>query len=204
MAGGVLGGAGAGVLADRVGRRPVLCIMIFLLILAGIGTAFAHSILAFAVLRFVLSTAASSTIVTSTLLLFEVTDIDHRALFCALSVSAAGVASAIYRELVMAFIRDWQMAQIVYMVPASALVLAVYLMEESPCWLLATARVSQGERVLLWAARVNNVDQDAFKARLAALRQQIKRQQQQLEHGRGRSFDAILSDQGASRSFSGN
>ncbi|KAH9378145.1 hypothetical protein HPB48_004274 [Haemaphysalis longicornis] len=204
MAGGVLGGAGAGVLADHIGRRPVLCIMIFLLILAGIGTAFAHSILAFAVLRFVLSTAASSTIVTSTLLLFEVTDIDHRALFCALSVSAAGVASAIYRELVMAFIRDWQMAQIVYMVPASALVLAVYLMEESPCWLLATARVSQGERVLLWAARVNNVDQDAFKARLAALRDQIKRQQQQLEHGRGRSFDAILSDQGASRSFSGN
>ncbi|XP_077557236.1 solute carrier family 22 member 7-like [Haemaphysalis longicornis] len=193
MAGGVFGGAGAGVLADRIGRRPVLCIMIFLLILAGIGTAFAHSILVFAGLRFVLSTASSSTIVTSTLLLFEVTDIDHRALFCALSISGAGIASAIYRELVMAFIRDWQMAQIAYMVPASALVLAVYLMEESPCWLLATARVSQGERVLLRAARVNKVDQDAFKARLAALRDEIKRQQQQLEHGRGGSFDAILS-----------
>ncbi|KAH9378147.1 hypothetical protein HPB48_004272 [Haemaphysalis longicornis] len=123
MAGGVFGGAGAGVLADRIGRRPVLCIMIFLLILAGFGTAFARSILVFAGLRFVLSTASSSAIVTSTLLLFEVTDIDHRALFCALSISAAGIASAIYRELVMAFIRDWQMAQIAYMVPASALVL---------------------------------------------------------------------------------
>ncbi|XP_077557248.1 solute carrier family 22 member 7-like [Haemaphysalis longicornis] len=195
MAGGVLGGAGAGVLADRVGRRPVLCIMIVLLILAGIGTAFAHRILAFAVLRFVLSTAASSTIVTSSLLLFEVNDTDHRALFCALSITVAGVASAIYRELVMDFISHWQMAQIAYMVPASALVLSVYLKEESPCWLLATARVSQAEGVLLWAARVNKVDQVAFKARLAELRDEIKKQQQQLEHGRGGSFDTILSTQ---------
>ncbi|XP_077557239.1 solute carrier family 22 member 7-like [Haemaphysalis longicornis] len=194
-AGGVLGGAGAGILADRVGRRPVLCILIFLLILAGVGTAFAHSILVFAGLRFVVSMAASSTIVTSTVLLFEVTDVDHRALFCALSISGAGVATAIYRELVMTFIHDWHMVQIAYMVPTSALVLAVYLMEESPCWLLATARVHQGERVLLWAARVNKVDQDAFKTRLAALREEMKRQQQQLEHGRRGSFDAILSDQ---------
>ncbi|XP_077557230.1 organic anion transporter 3-like [Haemaphysalis longicornis] len=61
MAGGVLGGACAGVLADRIGRWTVLCIMIFLLILAGIGTAFAHSILAFALLRFVLSTTFTVT-----------------------------------------------------------------------------------------------------------------------------------------------
>ncbi|XP_077557244.1 solute carrier family 22 member 7-like [Haemaphysalis longicornis] len=195
MAGGVLGGACAGVLADRIGRWPVLCIMIFLLILAGIGTAFAHSILVFAGLRFVLSMAASSTIVTSTLLLFEVTDVDHRALYCALSISGAGVASAIYRALVTTFIHDWHMAQIAYMVPTSSLVMAVYLMEESPCWLLATARVRQGERVLLWAARVNKVDQDVFKTRLAALRDEMKRQQQQLEHGRGGTLDAILSDQ---------
>ncbi|XP_077557238.1 solute carrier family 22 member 7-like [Haemaphysalis longicornis] len=195
MVGGVLGGAGAGVLADRIGRWPVLCIMIVLLILAGIATAFDHSIPAFAVLRFVLSTAASSTIVTSTVLLFEVTDIDHRALFCALSLSGAGVASAIYRELVMTFIHDWHMAQIAYMVPTSALILAVCLMEESPCWLLATARVRQGERVLVSAARVNKVDEDAFKTRLAALRDQIERQQQLLEHGKGGTLDAILSDQ---------
>ncbi|KAH9378141.1 hypothetical protein HPB48_014713 [Haemaphysalis longicornis] len=201
MVGGVLGGAGAGVLADRIGRWPVLCIMIVLLILAGIATAFDHSIPAFAVLRFVLSTAASSTIVTSTVLLFEVTDIDHRALFCALSLSGAGVASAIYRELVMTFIHDWHMAQIAYMVPTSALILAVCLMEESPCWLLATARVRQGERVLVSAARVNKVDEDAFKTRLAALRDQIERQQQLLEHGQGGTLDAILSDQGASRSL---
>ncbi|XP_077557235.1 solute carrier family 22 member 12-like [Haemaphysalis longicornis] len=68
-------------------------------------------------------------------------------------------------------------------------------MEESPCWLLATARVRQGERVLLWAARVNKVDQDVFKTRLAALRDEMKRQQHQLEHGQGGTLDAILSDQ---------
>ncbi|XP_077534291.1 solute carrier family 22 member 6-like [Haemaphysalis longicornis] len=90
MAGGVLGGAGAGILADRIGRRPVHCILIFLLILAGFATAFAHSIPVFAALRFVLSMAASSTTVTSIVLLVEVTDADHSALFCALSVSGAG------------------------------------------------------------------------------------------------------------------
>ncbi|XP_077534333.1 solute carrier family 22 member 4-like [Haemaphysalis longicornis] len=197
MAGGVLGGAGAGILADRIGRRPVLCVLIFVLILTGFATAFAQSMQVFAALRFVLSTAASSTLVTSIVLLYEVNDIDHRALFCALSVSGAGVTSAIYRALVVAFIRNREMAQIAYMVPTSALVVALYLMEESPRWLLATARVRQAEGVMQWAAYVNKVEKGDFKTRLTALRHEIRRRQEQLEHGVPSDFDAILSDRDA-------
>ncbi|KAH9376719.1 hypothetical protein HPB48_013304 [Haemaphysalis longicornis] len=204
MAGGVLGGAGAGILADRIGRRPVLCLLIFVLILTGFATAFAQSMQVFAALRFVLSTATSSTLVTSIVLLYEVNDIDHRALFCALSVSGAGVTSAIYRALVVAFIRNREMAQIAYMVPTSALVVALYLMEESPRWLLATARVRQAEGVMQWAAYVNKVEKGDFKTRLTALRHEIRRQQEQLEHGVASDFDAIISDRGTSRCFSSN
>ncbi|XP_077534290.1 solute carrier family 22 member 12-like [Haemaphysalis longicornis] len=89
------------------------------------------------------------------------------------------------------------MAQTAYMAPTTVLVMAVYLMKESPCWLLATTRVRQAESVLQWAASVNKVEQKAFKTRLEALRNEIKKQQEQLEHEEPPKVDAILSDRDA-------
>ncbi|KAH9376717.1 hypothetical protein HPB48_013306 [Haemaphysalis longicornis] len=55
-----------------------------------------------------------------------------------------------------------------------------------------------------WAAYVNKVEKGDFKTRLTALRHEIRRQQEQLEHGVPSDFDAILSDRGTSRCFSSN
>nr|XP_050033632.1 organic anion transporter 3-like [Dermacentor andersoni] len=183
MSGGVLGAAIAGISADTVGRRPVLRISIFVLALAGVTLTFSGTLAMFATLRTVISAAASSIVVTSVVILFEVTDTPHRALFSTLAVAAASLTAVVYGELVNQLAPSWQLAQIAYMAPTSILIAAVYWMEESPCWLLAVSNMRRAESVLCWAARVNKVEPEVFKTRLSGLRMELKRQQEQPEPG---------------------
>ncbi|KAK8758743.1 hypothetical protein V5799_027520 [Amblyomma americanum] len=195
MSGGVLAAPLAGIAADRVGRRPVLCGWLFLLAFAGIALAFAKTVLVFAILRALLSGAAASVLVTSTVVLFEVTDTQHRALFCSLAVAGGSLLASLYGAVVYVTVSDWKAVQIMYMVPTCGLIFGVYLMEESPCWLLAVLDMRRAEDVLSWAARVNSADPDVFKHRLNALKVELKRQQdQQQDPG---SSDASSQPQGA-------
>ncbi|KAK8767760.1 hypothetical protein V5799_005459 [Amblyomma americanum] len=179
MLGGVIAAPFSGIAADRIGRRPVLCIWTFLLMFAGIGVAFAKTLIAFAALRALLSAAAAGVVVTSTVVLFEVTDTQHRALFCSVAEAGGSLLASVYQAVVLGMVYDWKAVQIVCMVPTCCLILGVYLMEESPCWLLAVLKMRRAENVLSWAARVNNADPNDFKHRLSALRVELKRQQEQ-------------------------
>ncbi|XP_072145617.1 beta-alanine transporter-like [Dermacentor andersoni] len=112
MAGGVVGAPVAGIAADRIGRRPVLCIWFLLLISSGTMLVFAHNLPVFAALRFLLSAGASGVLVASHVLLFEVTDTEHRVSYCAIAVAGATFAAAMYAELVYVYIRNWHAAQV--------------------------------------------------------------------------------------------
>ncbi|KAH7941789.1 hypothetical protein HPB49_017574 [Dermacentor silvarum] len=179
MAGGVVGAPVAGIAADRIGRRPVLCIWLVLLVFAGTTLAFAQNVALFATLRFLLSAGAAGVLVASHLMLFEVTDTEHRVPYCAIAVAGATFAAAVYSELVYVFILNWHDAQVAYMVPTCGLVVAVYLVEESPCWLLALSELRYAENVLARAAGVNAVEPQLFKRRMSALRVELKRKHEQ-------------------------
>ncbi|XP_077508564.1 solute carrier family 22 member 7-like [Amblyomma americanum] len=179
MLGGVIALPFSGITADRMGKRPVLCICMFLLMFAGIRVAFAKTLIAFAALRALLSASTAGVVITSIVVLFEVTDTQHRALFCSCAVAGGALLAFVYQAVVLGMVTDWKAVQIVSMVPTCGLVLGVYLMEESPCWLLAVLKMRRAEDVRSWAARVNNADPDAFKHRLSALRVELKRQQEQ-------------------------
>ncbi|XP_065304338.2 solute carrier family 22 member 12-like [Dermacentor albipictus] len=180
MAGGVVGAPVAGIAADRIGRRPVLCIWFLLLISSGTMLVFAHNLPVFAALRFVLSAGASGVLVASHVLLFEVTDTEHRVSYCAIAVAGATFAAAMYAELVYVYIRNWHAAQVAYMAPTCGLIVTVYLMEESPCWLLAVSDMCYAEDVLAWAAGVNQIEPGLFKHRLSLLKVELNRQREQL------------------------
>ncbi|XP_075556657.1 solute carrier family 22 member 7-like [Dermacentor variabilis] len=177
--GGAMGAPLAGVAADTIGRRPVLCIWLLLLVFAGVSLAFARTILLFAILRAVLSAAVTGVLVTSLVVLFEVTDTQHRALFCSLAMVVGQFTATLYGEIVYNLEPSWRACQVAFMVPTSTLVLAVYLMDESPCWLLAVSNMRRAEQVLSWAACVNRADPDVFKERLSELKSDIKKQQDQ-------------------------
>ncbi|KAH8028687.1 hypothetical protein HPB51_018111 [Rhipicephalus microplus] len=175
---GAVGAPLAGVAADAIGRRPVLCTCIFLVMFSGVSLAFARTVLAFAVLRVLLSASVSSVLVTSLVLLFEVTDTQHRALFCSLAMASPFFTAALYFELVYSLELSWYASQIAFMVPTGVLVLAVYMMDESPCWLLAVSNKRRAVQVLSWAARVNEVDPDVFNERLSELKAGLRKQRE--------------------------
>ncbi|XP_075723907.1 solute carrier family 22 member 7-like [Rhipicephalus microplus] len=175
---GAVGASLAGVAADAIGRRPVLCTCIFLVMFSGVSLAFARTVLAFAVLRVLLSASVSSVLVTSLVLLFEVTDTQHRALFCSLAMASPFFTAALYFELVYSLELSWYASQIAFMVPTGVLVLAVYMMDESPCWLLAVSNKRRAVQVLSWAARVNEVDPDVFNERLSELKAGLRKQRE--------------------------
>ncbi|XP_054928898.2 solute carrier family 22 member 7-like [Dermacentor andersoni] len=185
MAGGVVGAPIAGVAADRIGRQPVLCIWLVLLVFAGTTLAFAQNVSLFSTLRFLLSAGAAGVLVASHVMLFEVTDTEHRAPYCAIAVAGATFFAAVYSELVHVFVSNWHDAQSVspqlaYMVPTCGLVAAVYLVEESPCWLLALCELRYAENVLARAAYINAIEPQQFRRRLSALKGEVKRQHDHL------------------------
>ncbi|KAH6926389.1 hypothetical protein HPB50_018096 [Hyalomma asiaticum] len=180
MAGGVVGAPVAGIATDRIGRRPVLCTWLLLLFFAGTALVFAHNVPVFAVLRFLLSAGAAGVLVASHVLLFEVTGSQYRATYCAIAVAGATCAAAVYSELIYVCIRNWHAAQVAYMIPSCGMIVAVYLMEESPCWLLAVSEMRYAESVLVWAASVNKIEPRLFKRRLFLLRTELSRQHEQM------------------------
>ncbi|KAH7944914.1 hypothetical protein HPB49_001732 [Dermacentor silvarum] len=186
MSGGVLGAATAGIAADTVGRLPVLRIWLFLLALGGLALTLSKTLLLFATLRAVLSAAASSVLAASVVILFEVTDTPAPSPF-------QHPCPSIYCELVYQLAPSWQLAQMAYMVPTSVLIAVVYLMDESPCWLLAVSNTRRAESVLCWAARVNKIEPEVFKKRLTGLRMELKRPQEQPEPG---ALDTLSQERG--------
>lgn len=91
------------------------------------------------------------------ILLFEVTDLEHRSLYAFIDVSAGFVLVPIlFAVLALADI-SWVTVQVILMIPTSLLVCTFYLVEESPRWLMVTWQPRRAEQVLLWAAKKNGL-----------------------------------------------
>ncbi|KAL3208727.1 hypothetical protein MRX96_052485 [Rhipicephalus microplus] len=82
------------------------------------------------------------------------------------------------------------------MIPSCGMIVAVYLMEESPCWLVAVSEMRYAESVLAWAAGVNNIEPSMFRRRLSRLRIELNRQNEQLAMQQ-EPEGAIVSEHGA-------
>lgn len=148
----------AGLGADRLGRRPILCCAVALLILSSMATCLASTLYAFATLRILTSAAASVAEISTTLILFEVTPRGGRTGFTALAVGGASVLSPFWLSMSARFTYNWSAVQASIMACTLLLVPATYWMEESPRWLVVTWRFSEAERVVFWAARVNGLN----------------------------------------------
>ncbi|KAH6926875.1 hypothetical protein HPB50_022644 [Hyalomma asiaticum] len=165
----------SGVAADRLGRRPVLGAALFVLVVTGIVLAFARTLLVFAALSFFASASAASLLVISVVLLFEVTDSSRRTLYCSVAVAGGFSAASVYSQLFYYLVQDWSLSQLINMLPVALLVGAMYFVEESPCWLMATHRFNRLCKVVLSAAHMNDVDVVRVARRLDCIRRENKR-----------------------------
>ncbi|KAK8788145.1 hypothetical protein V5799_022079 [Amblyomma americanum] len=175
MAGSLLIMPFVGTAADRLGRRPVLGFSLSILIVSGILLAFSSTLFMFASLRFFISASAGSLVVISIVQLFEVTDSSRRVLYCSIAVTGGFSAAHVYGELVYDWVYDWSLIQLFCMVPTGLLIGAVYFVEESPCWLLATFRIKRAAEVVMSAARMNGADMLLVGKRLEVIRQEARK-----------------------------
>ncbi|KAK8788146.1 hypothetical protein V5799_022080 [Amblyomma americanum] len=175
MAGSLLIMPFVGTAADRLGRRPVLGFSLSILIVSGILLAFSSTLFMFASLRFFISASAGCLVVISIVLLFEVTDSSRRVLYCSIAVTGGFSAAHVYGELVYDWVYDWSLIQLFCMVPTGLLIGAVYFVEESPCWLLATFRIKRAAEVVMSAARMNGADMLLVGKRLEVIRQEARK-----------------------------
>ncbi|KAH6934021.1 hypothetical protein HPB50_019488 [Hyalomma asiaticum] len=174
----------SGVAADYWGRKPVINAWIAALLVAGIGCVAASSYSLFVTSRFVVSAANSSITVIVLILLFEVTSEERLILFMLIFATSGSVLLPFVYRLIELYRLNWRMNQMVLMLPTSLLVSCLYLIEESPLWLMVNWKTRAAEQVILLAAAVNGVSAQSASEAFQRIREKVGR----LDLGRDTTF----------------
>ncbi|CAN8000464.1 unnamed protein product, partial [Ixodes hexagonus] len=164
-----------GYVGDHIGRKPVLVGALLVLVASGTAITFVHTVALFTTCRFLTAASSITLMNMAAVLLFEVTDSAHRVFFCTSAVSFVTVVLPFFELLMHTVIRHWVVAQVVLMGPTVLLILTSYVIEESPCWLLAMCDLEATERVALSAAKVNGVPADVVKDKMNKIKHELLR-----------------------------
>ncbi|XP_064484010.1 solute carrier family 22 member 7-like [Ornithodoros turicata] len=169
-----------GMAADQIGRRPVACIAIAVIQIAGLGTCFTSNFTLFVCARCVVAGCSSTIFVTIFVLLLEITSAEHRMLYCITSASLGVGIASIVLVVLQEFTIPWRAHQAVFMALTVLLVTAFYMISESPRWLLATCNFRSAERAILWAAKMNNIRHEMVRTRYSKLKMEILKKEDSL------------------------
>ncbi|KAH7959010.1 hypothetical protein HPB49_007296 [Dermacentor silvarum] len=159
----------AGLLADRVGRRPAILGCVISLLCFSIGCAVSQTLAMYVVTRFFVAASSCSVQVLIFILLYEVTGSERRALYGIIDTAVGMITVSPVLRLVSL------LAHAFLVLPTAMLVFWCYLLDESPSWLLATWRARSAERVVMVAAKTNGVDFQKARLTFMALRDQVKK-----------------------------
>ncbi|XP_050028970.3 solute carrier family 22 member 7-like [Dermacentor andersoni] len=165
----------AGLLADRVGRRPAIMGCVLALLCFSIGCAVSQTLIMYVVTRFFVAASSCSAQVLIFILLYEMTGNERRALYGILDTAVGVTTVSPVLRLTSLLKPHWDLAHAFLVVPTAMLVFWCYLLEESPCWLLVTGRARSAEHVVMLAAKTNGVDPHKARLTFKALREQLKK-----------------------------
>ncbi|CAN7985340.1 unnamed protein product, partial [Ixodes hexagonus] len=150
--------------ADWTGRRQVVVVAVVAVIGAGCVGLFVRTLISFTLIRFLMAGVAGGVRVLCMVLLFELSVPKHRTFYC--TVMHVGVVLA---QMFVNMLRNVSLnrvqVQASVMIPTYLLVYLSYIVEESPRWLLAVGKISEAERLVLWASRLNGLESSVAKRR---------------------------------------
>ncbi|CAN8001083.1 unnamed protein product, partial [Ixodes hexagonus] len=146
-----------GALSDKIGRRTVIYMSVVSALISGMAVCFASSFPAFVALRFWVSASVSTVQITSFVLLFELSTPAYQCLYSVITISVAVIAAPLFLSVVGVFAHEWVLVQLAAMMPTSLLLSTFILTVESPVWLVTTMDFLDAERVLIRAARINDM-----------------------------------------------
>ncbi|KAM4688716.1 solute carrier family 22 member 13 [Discoglossus pictus] len=154
MLGLLIGAIIFGPLGDRIGRRTIILISILMELSFGLGAAFVTHFYVYTILRCMVGIAMSGILMNNLVLVAEWVGSSQRAY--ATITGHVVFASGLMVLAGLAYgIRNWRLLQIVGSVPTALLFVYIWVLPESPRWLLAKGKTEQAKKLLQRAASVN-------------------------------------------------
>ncbi|KAM9199053.1 LOW QUALITY PROTEIN: solute carrier family 22 member 13-like [Mergus octosetaceus] len=154
MLGLFLGAMIFGPLSDRIGRRPVLLISIFIQSLFGLGIAFVPHFYVYMALRCVVATAVSGILITALALATEWVGVSYRPHAVLITHCCSAIGQMILAGLSYG-IRNWRLLEIAGSAPMFALFFYIWVLPESARWLVTKGKIEEAKKVLQKAASIN-------------------------------------------------
>ncbi|KAG8573295.1 hypothetical protein GDO81_012346 [Engystomops pustulosus] len=154
MLGILIGSVIFGPLGDRIGRRPVILISILLMFSFGFGAAFVEDFYVFMVLRCLVGFATAGILINNLVLVAEWVGPSQRAYATITGHVCFAVGLMVLAGMGYA-LRNWRLLQIACSAPSALLVFYIWLLPESPRWLLAKGKNEKAKELLQKAAHMN-------------------------------------------------
>ncbi|KAL9869768.1 solute carrier family 22 member 13-like [Geothlypis trichas] len=154
MAGLLLGSMIFGPLSDRIGRRPVILISIFLQGLFGLGIAFVPDFYVYMAFRCVVGASVSGITMTFLALATEWIGVSSRPNAVLTSHCCFAIGQMILAGLSYG-IRNWRLLEIAGSAPMFAFFFCMGVLPESARWLVTKGRIEEAKKVLQRAAATN-------------------------------------------------
>ncbi|OWK58495.1 Solute carrier family 22 member 13, partial [Lonchura striata] len=154
MAGMLLGSMIFGPLSDRIGRRPVILISIFLQGLFGLGIAFVPHFYVYMAFRCVVGASVSGITMTVLALATEWIGVSSRPKAVLTSHCCFAIGQMILAGLSYG-IRNWRLLEIAGSAPIFVFFFCIGVLPESARWLVTKGRIEEAKKVLQKAAATN-------------------------------------------------
>ncbi|NXT03111.1 S22AD protein, partial [Jacana jacana] len=154
MVGLFLGSMIFGPLSDRIGRRPVILISVFLQGLFGVGTAFVPHFYVYMAFRCVVGASVSGITITILALATEWIGVSSRPKAVLISHCCFAIGQMILAGLSYG-IRNWRLLEIAGSAPIFAFFFYIQVLPESARWLVTKGRIEEAKKALQKAAAVN-------------------------------------------------
>ncbi|KAL1469458.1 hypothetical protein MTO96_025066 [Rhipicephalus appendiculatus] len=148
----------AGHVADTVGRQPVITAAVLALVATTVGSCCTESYPAYLAASFANSACVSSVFVVTIILLFELTPLSYRALYISLLAFIGVVVTDAFIFVLTMLRLSWSLTRAVVLSPTFLLLPSLYVVSESPVWLLTHSKMQRAEVVMMRAAVINGVE----------------------------------------------
>ncbi|KAG8573294.1 hypothetical protein GDO81_012345 [Engystomops pustulosus] len=154
MLGLLIGSIIFGPLGDRIGRRPVILCSMLLMFSFGLGASFVTNFHVYTALRCIVGVAMSGVLINNLVLVAEWVGSSHRAFATITGHVCFAVGQMVLAGLGYG-IRNWRLLQIACSAPTGLLFFYIWLLPESPRWLLTKGKNEKAKKILQKAASIN-------------------------------------------------
>ncbi|XP_021027921.1 solute carrier family 22 member 14 isoform X3 [Mus caroli] len=143
-----------GFLSDKLGRYPIILLSLLGFLIFGFGTAFVSSFYQYLFFRFFVAQASVGYAICSVSLVMEWLVGEHRAQavilqHCFLTIGFIFLTGLAYKVV------HWRLLCLLGGMPMFPLICNIWVLRESPRWLMVRGKVEEAKKVLCYAAEVN-------------------------------------------------